>query len=43
MSYIGKVELKASDIKRDSGTIPAPPSFAVLLNNTATLGKLYSS
>mgnify|MGYP001164955134 CR=1 FL=1 len=36
MSYIGKVELKASDVKRDSGTIPAPPALPAL-NNTATL------
>jgi len=36
MSYIGKVELKASDIKRDSGTIPAPPTPPAT-NNTVTL------
>ena len=34
MSYIGKVELKASDIKRDSGTISGTPSI-VTLNFTA--------
>ena len=34
MSYIGKVELKASDIKRDSGTISGTPS-TVTLNFTA--------
>ena len=34
MSYIGKVELKASDIKRDSGTIVGTPSI-VTLNFTA--------
>ena len=34
MSYIGKVELKASDIKRDSGTIVGTPS-TVTLNFTA--------
>ena len=34
MSYIGKVELKASDIKRDSGTISGTPAF-VTLNFTA--------
>ena len=34
MSYLGKVELKASDIKRDSGTISGTPS-TVTLNFTA--------
>jgi hypothetical protein len=34
MSYIGKVELKASDIKRDSGTIVGTPA-TVTLNFTA--------
>ena len=34
MSYLGKVELKASDIKRDSGTIVGTPS-TVTLNFTA--------
>ena len=34
MAYIGKVELKASDIKRDSGTISGTPS-TVTLNFTA--------
>ena len=34
MAYIGKVELKASDIKRDSGTIVGTPS-TVTLNFTA--------
>ena len=34
MSYIGKVELKASDVKRDSGTISGTPSI-VTLNFTA--------
>ena len=34
MSYIGRVELKASDIKRDSGTISGTPS-TVTLNFTA--------
>jgi hypothetical protein len=34
MSYLGKVELKASDIKRDSGTIVGTPAF-VTLNFTA--------
>ena len=34
MSYIGKVELKASDVKRDSGTISGTPAF-VTLNFTA--------
>jgi hypothetical protein len=30
MSYIGKVELKASDIKRYSGTISGTPTFVTL-------------
>ena len=30
MSYIGKVELKASDVKRDSGTIVGTPAFVTL-------------
>jgi len=34
MSYLGKVELKASDIKRDSGTIVGTPA-TVTLNFTA--------
>ena len=34
MAYIGKVELKASDVKRDSGTISGTPSI-VTLNFTA--------
>jgi hypothetical protein len=34
MAYIGKVELKASDIKRDSGTIVGTPA-TVTLNFTA--------
>ena len=34
MAYIGKVELKASDVKRDSGTISGTPAF-VTLNFTA--------
>ena len=34
MSYIGNVELKASDVKRDSGTISGTPSI-VTLNFTA--------
>ena len=30
MSYIGNVELKASDVKRDSGTIVGTPTFVTL-------------
>ena len=34
MAYLGRVELKASDVRRDSGTIVGTPDF-VTLNFTA--------
>ncbi len=42
MAYLGRVELKASDVRRDSGTIVGTHDFVTLNFTAANLTHYYS-